>query len=32
LHFASNSADHPVLYSENSYNSERIELTAVRRG
>jgi GntR family transcriptional regulator len=32
LHFASSSAEHPVLYSENYYNSERIELTAVRRG
>jgi GntR family transcriptional regulator len=32
LHFATANAEHPVLYSENYYNSEKIELTAVRRG
>jgi GntR family transcriptional regulator len=32
LHFATANAEHPVLYSENFYNSEKIALTAVRRG
>jgi GntR family transcriptional regulator len=32
LHFAIGNSEHPVLYSENYYNSEKIELTAVRRG
>lgn len=32
LHFAAGDTGDPVLYSENYYNSERIELTAVRRG
>ena len=31
-HFAAGDTGRPVLYSENYYNSERIELTAVRRG
>jgi GntR family transcriptional regulator len=31
-HFATGNSEHPVLYSENYYNSEKIELTAVRRG
>jgi GntR family transcriptional regulator len=32
LHFATGNSEHPVLYSENFYNNEKIELTAVRRG
>jgi GntR family transcriptional regulator len=32
LHFATGNSEHPVLYSENYYNSEKIEMTAVRRG
>jgi GntR family transcriptional regulator len=32
LHFAASNSENPVLYSANHYNSEKIEMTAVRRG